>query len=63
MTKKEPKEMGAAGMYVELEHGIISIYHCENKILLKRWEANKGDWDKIWKLFDKLEKKGRLNEL
>jgi len=52
---KEPKEQGDAGVSLELKDGVISIRHHEGNLLLKSWVANKGDWDKIWELFDKLE--------
>lgn len=57
-----PKEFGMAGVSLELGDGIISIYHHEGHVLLKSWIANKGDWDKIWNLFDKLEKKADEKE-
>ena len=52
---KEPKERGEAGFSAELKDGIISIYHCENYILLRQWEASNGDWNAIWDLFKLLE--------
>ena len=55
LLNEEPKEAGQAGVSLELEDGIISVYHHEGHILLKSQAANKGDWDKIWALFDKLE--------
>ena len=50
------KTLGAAAILVDFENGIISIYHAEDKVLLKSWVAGVNDWDKIWALFEVLEK-------
>lgn len=44
----EPKERGAASVKIELSKGIITVWHGTNNVILQQWEANTGDWDKLW---------------
>ena len=50
------KELGSAGINVELSNGVITVRHSESPDhVLKEWKATKGDWDSIFKTFDLLE--------
>ena len=50
------KELGSAGINVELSNGVITVRHSESPYhVLKEWKATKGDWDSIFKTFDLLE--------
>ena len=57
----EVKEKGAAGFICELSNGIISIYHQEDKTLLKEWIGSGNDWETIWELFETLSKNENKN--
>lgn len=43
------KEPGAASLLIELQHGVISVTHGTDKIVLKQWTANTGDWMRLWR--------------
>ena len=54
----EVKEKGMAGIIIELEDGIITIYHSEHPgISLLQWEGSGNDWNTMWELFHKLANK------
>ena len=55
--KQTKKEQGAASIFVELNDGIISVYHGTDKTLLQEWEAEEGDWQSIWTTIRKLKLK------
>lgn len=42
------KERGAASIIVELSEGIITVKHSDDNSILLQWEAEEGDWAKIW---------------
>jgi len=51
------KERGEASMFVDLKDGIITVEHGTDKVVLQQWEAESGDWDRIWEVIYKLAKK------
>lgn len=54
-------ELGQASIRVELEDGIISIYHGTDGDLLKTWVSSGRDWDEIFELFSLMEKRADKN--
>lgn len=48
------KEKGAAGIVIELSDGIITVKHQEAGVVLVRWEATEGDWNRLWETINKL---------
>lgn len=52
MTKE--KEQGAASLLIDLSDGVISVFHgVEQKHLLFKRKAHKGDWDKLYNYLHK----------
>lgn len=47
-TTNEPAEPGAASMLVDLSDGEITVTHGTANVVLERWVAKQGDWDRIW---------------
>jgi len=50
------KEFGCAEINIALDDGYIRVEHIEGGSLAE-WNAEKGDWDEIWKTLNKLVKK------
>jgi len=48
------KELGSAGINIELSDGVITVRHSESNDKLREWTAKKGDWDKLFDFIDLL---------
>lgn len=55
----EVKEKGTASLKIELEDGIITIFHGADGNILKQWTGSGTDWNTMWKLFEKLANKNQ----
>lgn len=52
-------ERGAASIKVELSGGIITVKHgTDGDAVLATWNANLGDWDKLWDTINQLKAAG-----
>ena len=45
---KTAKELGAASIFIELDHARITVKHGTDNVILFEKDAVEGDWDKIW---------------
>lgn len=50
------KEKGVAGMNIELADSVITVRHSETNKVLYKFNAIKGDWNKIWHFIKQLSK-------
>ena len=41
-------EPGVASIIVDLRDGVITVTHGTDDVVLQRWVAERGDWDRIW---------------
>jgi hypothetical protein len=41
-------------MVVELGDGVITVTHGTADVVLQRWVANRGDWDRLWETIYRL---------
>ena len=55
-NEDKQKEEGACEMTIKLKDGVISIEHCEGGNLAN-WNAEKGDWNEIWRTINQLVRK------
>ena len=54
MNEHNKKELGSAGINIELSNGVITVRHSESGNKLREWTAKKGDWDKLFDFIDLL---------
>lgn len=48
-------EPGAASIVIELAAGEITVTHGTDHVVLRRWIANHGDWNRLWATIETLE--------
>lgn len=48
------KERGQASILIDLTDGVITVKHGTAHAILAQWEANEGDWDKLWDTINNL---------
>jgi hypothetical protein len=48
-------EPGAASIVIELAAGEITVTHGTDHVVLRRWIANHGDWNRLWDTIETLE--------
>ena len=48
MADQVVAERGAASIVVDLKDGVITVTHGTDNVVLQRWVARQGDWDRIW---------------
>lgn len=59
MAATEVKERGAATMNIKLSEGIITVTHGDSpSSVLAQWEANEGDWNRLWDTIHLLQSQG-----
>ena len=51
-------EPGAASVLIQLDDGEITVTHGTDHVVLRRWIANRGDWDRLWSTIETLEAAG-----
>jgi len=48
-SKKVQLEDGSAHFYINLENGVVTVYHGKGSEILYRSKVKKGYWDNLWR--------------
>lgn len=51
-------EEGSASVFIKLRRGVITVKHGTDRIVLAKWKANQGDWDRLWTTIRLLQSQG-----
>ncbi len=52
------REPGSASIIVDLSDGEITVTHGTDHVVLRRWTARPGDWERLWNTIEALELSG-----